>query len=53
FNLEKSVESRNSAQALDLYSYMKKVFITNEVTSHFFITLSKSITYTSFSRSTD
>ncbi|VAW63864.1 hypothetical protein MNBD_GAMMA10-665 [hydrothermal vent metagenome] len=31
FNLEKSVESRNSAQALDLYSYMKKVFITNEV----------------------
>jgi len=30
-NLEKSVESRKSAQALDLYSYMKKVFITNKV----------------------
>jgi len=28
-------------------------FITNKVTSHFFITLSKSIAYTSFSRSTD
>jgi len=30
--LEKSVESRKSAQALDPYSYMKKVFITNKVT---------------------
>ncbi|VAW59296.1 hypothetical protein MNBD_GAMMA08-1347 [hydrothermal vent metagenome] len=51
--LEKSVESRKYAQLLDSYSYMKKVFITNKVTSHFFITLSKSITCTSFSRPTD
>jgi len=28
-NLEKSVESRNSAQAPGLYSYMKKVFISS------------------------
>ncbi len=52
-NLEKSVESRKYAQLLDSYSYMKKVLITNKVTSHFFITLSKSITCTSFSRPTD
>jgi len=37
-NLEKPVESRKSAQAPGPYSYMKKVFITNKVTSHFFIT---------------
>jgi len=42
-NLEKSVESRKSAQLIDLYSYMKKVLITNKVTLHFFITLPKSI----------
>jgi len=52
-NLEKSVESRKYAQLPGSYSYMKKVFITNKVTSHFFITLSKSITCASFPRPTD
>jgi predicted secreted hydrolase len=33
-------------------SYMKKVLITNKVITHFFITLSKSIARTSFSRPT-
>ena len=40
-NLEKSVGSRKSAQALDSSNYMKKVLITNKVTTHFFITLLK------------
>jgi len=52
-NLEKSVETRNSAQALDSPSVMKKWLITNKVTTHFFITLFESITCTSFPRSTD
>jgi hypothetical protein len=34
------------AQALDSSSYMKKLLITNKVTSHFFITLSKPISCT-------
>ncbi len=51
-NLEKAVESRKSAQATDSSSYMKKVLITNKVTTHFFITLSKSVACTSFSHST-
>jgi len=53
FTLEKSVGTRKSAQVLDSPSYMKKVFITNKVTSHFFITLFESITCTSFPQSTD
>jgi hypothetical protein len=52
FNLENAVGSPKSAQAIDSSSYMKKVLITNEVTTHFFITLSKSIDCTSFSRPT-
>jgi hypothetical protein len=51
-NLENAVGSRKSAQAIDSSSYMKKVLITNKVTTHFFITLSKSIACTSFSRPT-
>jgi len=51
--LEKPIESQNSAQALDSSSYMKKVLITNKVITHFFITLSKSISRTSFLCSTD
>ena len=50
--LENAVGSRKSAQPIDSYSYMKKVLITNKVTTHFFITLSKSIACTSFSRPT-
>jgi len=53
FNLEKSVESQKSAQALDLPGYMKKTLITNKVNTLFFITPSKSIAYTSFLRPTD
>jgi len=34
------------AQALDLSGYMKKVLITNKVTTHFFITPFKPISYT-------
>jgi hypothetical protein len=41
--LENAVGSRKSAQPIDSSSYMKKVLITNKVTTHFFITLSKSI----------
>jgi len=55
--LEKSVDTRKSAQVLDSpstsTSYIKKVFITNKVTSHFFITLFESINGTSFPRSTN
>jgi hypothetical protein len=51
-NLENAVGSRKSAQAIDSSSYMKKVLITSKVTTHFFITLSKSIDCTSFSRPT-
>jgi predicted small lipoprotein YifL len=55
--LENAVGSRKSAQAIDssvcrITSYMKKVLITNKVTTHFFITLSKSLACTSFSRPT-
>ncbi len=50
--LDKSVELRKSAQVLDSSSYMKKVLITNKVTLHFFITLVKPITCTSFSHLT-
>ena len=51
-NLENAVGSRKSVQPIDSSSYMKKVLITNKVTTHFFITLSKSIVCTSFSRPT-
>ncbi len=61
-NLENAVGSRKSVQPIDssvcrITSYMKKVLITNKVTSgnaarFFFITLSKSIVCTSFSRPT-
>ncbi len=44
--LEKAVGSTHIAQPLDLLGYMKKVLITNEVTTHFFITPFKSISYT-------
>lgn len=50
--LKSAVESRKSAQALDLSSYMKKMLFTNKVTTHFFITLFKSISCTSLRRST-
>jgi murein L,D-transpeptidase YafK len=46
FNLKKVVGSTHIAQALDLPGYMKKVLITNEVTTHFFITPFKSISHT-------
>ena len=45
-NLEKAVGRTHIAQVLDLPGYMKKVFITNEVTTHFFITPFKSISCT-------
>jgi len=50
--LENTVGSRKSVQAIDSSSYMKKALITDKVTTHFFITLSKSIARTSFSRPT-
>jgi len=52
-NLEKSVGLRKSAQALDMSITMKKMLITNKVTTHFFMTLSKSIACASFSPSTN
>jgi len=42
FNLEKSVGRTSIAQALDSLGYMKKMLITNKVTTHFFITPFKS-----------
>jgi hypothetical protein len=45
-NLEKLVGSTHMAQTLNSSSYMKKLLIINKVTSHFFITLSKSISCT-------
>jgi murein L,D-transpeptidase YafK len=46
FNLKKAVDSTHIAQALNSLGYMKKVLITNEVTTRFFITPFKSISYT-------
>lgn len=51
-NLEKAVGSTQIAQALDSPGYMKKMLITNEVTSHFFITPFKSISYTLYALAT-
>jgi len=44
--LEKAVGRTHIAQVLDSLDYMKKVLITNKVTTHFFITSFKSIPYT-------
>ena len=52
-HLERSVSSTHIAQALDSSSYMKKLLITNKVTAHFFITLSKSISCTLHALPTD
>ncbi len=46
FNLEKAVGRTFIAQALDSLGYMKKMLITNKVTTHFFITPFKSTSYT-------
>jgi len=45
-NLEKAVGRTSIAQALDSLGYMKKMLITNKVTTHFFITPFKSTSYT-------
>jgi len=44
--LEKAVGRTSIAQALDSLGYMKKMLITNKVTTHFFITPFKSTSYT-------
>jgi len=44
--LEKAVGRTSIAQALDSLGYMKKMLITNKVTTHFFITPFKSTYYT-------
>jgi len=44
--LGKAVGRTHIAQVLDSLDYMKKVLITNKVTTHFFITSFKSIPYT-------
>jgi len=41
--LEKAVGRTHIAQVIDSPGYMKKVLITNKVTTHFFITPFKSI----------
>jgi hypothetical protein len=45
-NLEKAVGRTYIAQALHLPGYMKKMLITNKVTTHFFITPFKLISCT-------
>jgi len=44
--LEKAVGRTSIAQALDSLGYIKKMLITNKVTTHFFITPFKSTYYT-------
>ncbi len=53
FNLDKSVKTRKSMQALDAPSKIKKNLITNKVTATFLISLCTSIAYMSFPRLTD
>ncbi len=52
-NLDKSVKTRKSMQALDAPSKIKKNLITNKVTATFLISLCTSIAYMSFPRLTD
>ena len=52
-NLEKSVGRTHMTQALDPPSYIKKILITNKVTTDFFITLIESICYALHARPTD
>ena len=53
FNLETSVESRKSAQALGVPSKAEKCLITNKVTTNFYASLCTPISYVSFSRPTE
>ena len=53
FNLETAVETRKSAQLLNMPKKPIKVFITNKVTSDFLNCLSTSVSYTSFAPSTE
>jgi len=52
-NLETSVGSRKSAQALGAPSKAEKYLITNKVTTNFYASLCTPISYASFSRPTE
>jgi hypothetical protein len=51
--LEKSVESQKSTQDLDALDKIKNTLFTNQVITVFLISPRTSISYASFSRSTD